>query len=106
MDFNIAHSQRESSELESLELALREHIFRENVSQRQSDEIVFLSFGLAQDSNWEQAPDRFLSRCDGVPVNLRCVSDANLHTGGLTSKTDKRAGVIYFVKIVLSLIHI
>ena len=97
---SVSHAPNSSPELEAHELTLREFIFRENVSQWQSDEVVFLSFGRAADSNWEQAPDGFLSRFDRVPIDLRCVSDANLYTSGLTSKTDNKAGIIYFVKIV------
>lgn len=85
---------------EERELELREFIFRNEIAGPIRDEIVYISFGYAVDSNWIEPPDGFINRFSDLPVVVRSVSDANLFNGGLTSKTDDRVGHIYYVQIV------
>ena len=86
---------------EKLELELREMIFRREVAKPIRDEIVYISFGYADDENWIEPSDGFIDRLnDLTAVKIRSVSDANLVYGGFTSKSDGRIGHIYYVQII------
>ena len=88
-------------EREKCEFELREMIFRHEIEKPIRNEIVFISFGYADDENWIEPAGGFLEQLDDLKdVTIRSVADANLVFGGFTSKSDGRIGHIYYVQIV------
>ena len=97
---SVPHVANTDPDREQLELELREFIFRREIASPIRNEIVFLSFGYADDGNWIEPPYEYIDRFSDLPVMVGSVSDANLFSGGLTSKAFGRAGHIYYVQIV------
>ena len=97
---SIPHVANADPDREQLELELREFIFRHEIAEPIRSEIVFLSFGYADDGNWIEPPYGYTDRFSDLPVMVGSVSDANLFSGGLTSKRFGRTGHIYYVQIV------
>jgi hypothetical protein len=97
---SVPYSKPLDPEREIRELELRELIFRNEIADPIRDEIVYLSFGYADDENWIEPPNGFIERFGDLEVVVRSVADANLLYGGFTSKTDDRIGHIYYVQIL------
>jgi len=97
---SVPHVVNPDVEREDRELELREFIFRREIARPVRDEIVFLSFGYADDGNWIEPPYGYCDRFSDLRVQIMPVSDAKLLDRGLTSKTLGRVGHIYYVQIL------
>ena len=97
---SVPHVVNADPEREDRELELREFIFRREIAQPIRDEIVFISFGYADDGNWIEPPYDYCDRFSDLRVQILPVSDAKLLERGLTSKTLGRVGHIYYVQIL------